>query len=116
MACTTLLVGKKASYDGSTMIARTDDGHFDVKKTIVVDSKKQGTKYKSKIGHLEIELPKNPLRYTASPSVDDKNGIWAATGINELNVGMTATETITSNPRVLGAEPYVVYQEKKNKK
>ena len=50
MACTTLLVGKKASYDGSTMIARTDDGHFDVKKTIVVDSKKQPTKYKSKIG------------------------------------------------------------------
>lgn len=112
MACTTLLVGKKASYDGSTMIARTDDGHFDVKKTIVVDSKKQGTKYKSKIGHLEIELPKNPLRYTASPSVDDKNGIWAATGINELNVGMTATETITSNPRVLGADPLVKYQPK----
>ena len=31
MACTTILVGKKASYDGSTMIARNDDsgsGHF----------------------------------------------------------------------------------------
>ena len=25
MACTTILVGKKASYDGSTMIARTED-------------------------------------------------------------------------------------------
>ena len=25
MACTTLLVGKNASYDGSTMIARNDD-------------------------------------------------------------------------------------------
>ena len=25
MACTTILVGKKASYDGSTMIARNDD-------------------------------------------------------------------------------------------
>ncbi|MFR6319115.1 MAG: C69 family dipeptidase, partial [Streptococcus salivarius] len=24
MACTTILVGKKASYDGSTMIARTE--------------------------------------------------------------------------------------------
>ena len=32
MACTTILVGKKASYDGSTMIARNDDGHYDVKK------------------------------------------------------------------------------------
>jgi hypothetical protein len=31
MACTTILVGKNASYDGSTMIARNDDsgsGHF----------------------------------------------------------------------------------------
>ena len=26
------------------------------------------------------------------------------------NVAMTATETITSNPRVLGADPLVVYQ------
>ena len=25
MACTTILVGKKASYDGSTMMARTED-------------------------------------------------------------------------------------------
>ena len=32
MPCTTVLVGKKASHDNTTMIARTDDGHFDVKK------------------------------------------------------------------------------------
>ncbi|MBP8603959.1 MAG: C69 family dipeptidase, partial [Bifidobacterium adolescentis] len=25
MSCTTILVGKKASYDGSTIIARDDD-------------------------------------------------------------------------------------------
>ena len=38
MACTTILVGKKASYDGSTMIARNDDsgsGHFTPKKFVV---------------------------------------------------------------------------------
>ena len=35
MPCTTILVGKKASYDGSTMIARNDDGFFDVKKLVV---------------------------------------------------------------------------------
>ena len=29
MPCTTILVGKRASNDHSTMIARTDDGHFD---------------------------------------------------------------------------------------
>ena len=116
MPCTTILVGKKASYDGSTMIARNDDGFFDVKKLVVVNPEKQPKKYKSKIGHLEIELPSDPMRYTACPSVDDKNGIWAACGINEANVAMTATETITTNPLVLGADPYVVYKKAESKK
>ena len=110
MSCTTVLVGKNASNDHSTMIARTDDGHFDVKKLIVVEPKKQKRRYKSVISHVEIELPEEPLRYTACPSVDPKNGIWAATGINAANVGMTATETITSNPRVLAADPLVTYR------
>ena len=107
MPCTTVLVGRKASNDNSTMIARTDDGHFDTKKLIVVEPRDQKRKYRSVLSHVEIELPDNPVRYTACPSVDPKNGIWAATGINALNVGMTATETITSNPRVLAADPLV---------
>ena len=82
MPCTTILVGSKASNDGSTMIARTDDGHFDVKKLVVVEPKQQMRKYKSVLSHVEIELPANPLRYTACPSVDPKDGIWAATAIN----------------------------------
>ena len=110
MPCTTLLVGKKASNDGSTIIARTDDGFFDVKKLVVVNPEKQPREYKSKIGKQVIVLPDNPLRYTSCPSVDPKNGIWAACGINEANVAMSATETITSNPRVLGADPYVCYE------
>lgn len=109
MACTTILVGKKASYDGSTMIARNDDGRFDTKKLVVI--KNQEKKYKSKIGHLEIELPDNPLPYTSTPNVTTEHaGIWAANGINSENVAMTATETITSNALVLGADPYVVYK------
>ena len=110
MPCTTILVGKKASNDGSTMIARTDDGHFDVKKLVVVEPKDQPRKYKTVLSHLEISLPDEPMRYTASPNVDLKEGVWAATGINAANVGMTATETITSNPRVLAADPLVEYK------
>jgi dipeptidase len=110
MSCTTVLVGRKASCDGSTMIARTDDGHFDVKKLVTVDPKKAGKKYRSVISHAEIPLPERAMRYTACPSVDPAQGIWAATGINEANVGMTATETITSNPRVLAADPLVGYR------
>lgn len=115
MPCTTILVGKKASYDGSTLIARNDDapsGQFTAKKLIVVEPKDQPRHYKSVIAHLAIELPDNPLRYTATPNVDPKDGVWAAGGINAANVAMTATETITSNPRVLGADPLVCYQAK----
>ena len=116
MPCTTIMVGRNASNDRSTMVARTDDGHFDVKKMIVVEPNKQPRKYKTVISHLEIELPDNPMRYTACPSVDKVKGIWPATGINEANVGMTATETITSNPRVLSADPLVVYKEAKSRR
>ncbi|MBR3403826.1 MAG: C69 family dipeptidase [Firmicutes bacterium] len=115
MPCTTVLVGRGASNDHSTMIARTDDGHFDEKKLIVVEPKDQPKKYKSKISHVEVELPDNPMRYTSCPSIDPKDGIWPATGINAANVGMTATETITSNPRVLSADPMVVYQKAKKR-
>ncbi|MCQ2432728.1 MAG: C69 family dipeptidase, partial [Clostridia bacterium] len=114
MPCTTVLVGKKASNDGSTMIARTDDGSFDVKKLIVIDPKDQPRTYTSVIGHLTVTLPDNPMRYTSCPNVDPHEGVWPATGINEANVGMTATETITTNPRVLAADPMVQYQKAAN--
>lgn len=116
MSCTTVLVGKNASNDGSTMIARTDDGHYDVKKLVVVEPEKQPKVYKTVISHLTVELPEKPMRYTACPSVDASNGVWAATGINAAGVGMTATETITSNPRVLAADPLVCYKKAKTRR
>ena len=117
MACTTILVGKKASYDGSTMIARNDDspsGRFTPKKYVVVHPDEQPRQYISVLSHVEIDLPDNPMRYTAVPNAVEGDGIWAASGVNEANVAMTATETITSNPRVLGADPLVVYQPAKD--
>lgn len=117
MACTTMLVGKKATYDGSTMIARNDDscsGRFTPKKFVVVHPEEQPVHYKSVISHLEIELPANPMRYTSMPNALEGEGIWAGSGVNEAQVGITATETLTSNPRVLGADPLVVYQPAKD--
>ena len=58
---------------------------------IVVEPKDQPKKYKSVASHLTIELTDKPMRYTACPSVDKKDGVWAATGINMAGVGMTAT-------------------------
>lgn len=118
MPCTTVLVGKKASYDGSTLISRNDDapsGVFCEKKLVVVQPKDQPRKYTSKIAHRTIDLPEDPLSYTAMPSVNDKQGIWATGGINSENVAMTATETITSNPLVLGADPLVEYKPSQGK-
>ena len=60
--------------------------------------------------HVTIELPEGPMRYMSVPDALPGHGIWAAAGINEANVAMTATETITSNERVLGADPLVVYR------
>lgn len=113
MPCTTILVGKAASYDGSTIIARNDDsgaGSYTPKKYAVVHPEEQPRLYKSVISHVEIKLPGDPMRYTCVPNALKGEGIWAASGVNAANVAMTATETITSNPRVLGADPLVCYE------
>ena len=106
-------MGKAASYDGSTIIARNDDsgaGSYTPKKYAVVHPEEQPRIYKSVISHVEIELPDDPMRYTCVPNALSGEGIWAASGVNAANVAMTATETITSNPRVLGADPLVCYE------
>ena len=92
---------QKASYDGSTIIARNDDsgaGHFTPKKFVVVHPEEQPRKYKSVISHVEIDLPEEPMRYTSMPNALEGKGVWAASGVNAAHVGMTATETITSIP------------------
>ena len=56
---------------------------------------------------VEVDLPDEPLQYTAVPNADLKEGIWGEAGVNEANVAMSATETLTTNERVLGADPFV---------
>lgn len=108
-SCTTILVGKKASIDGSTMIARNEDGAgpLNPQKFILVQPEDQPKHYKAVLSKVEIDLPDNPLRYSSTPDATDGHGIWAAAGINSKNVAMTATETITSNARILGVDPLV---------
>ena len=79
MACTTILVGRKASYDGSTMIARNDDsgsGHFTPKKFVVVPPQEHLAVYRSVLSHVEVELPDSPMRMTATPNAVEGKGIW----------------------------------------
>ena len=110
MSCTTILVGKNASYDGSTIIARDDDsgsGRYDPKRFVAVAPEDQPRHYRSVLSHVEIDLPDNPCRYTIAPNVLNNRGVLAEAGANEHNVAMSATETIAVNERVLGADPMV---------
>ncbi|MBW3093766.1 C69 family dipeptidase [Bifidobacterium sp. 64T4] len=114
MSCTTILVGKKASYDGSTIIARDDDsgsGRYDPKRFIAVAPEDQPRHYRSVLSHVEIDLPDNPCRYSIVPNVLPNRGVLAEAGVNEHNVAMSATETIAVNERVLAADPMVELQE-----
>ena len=110
MSCTTLLVGKSASYDGSTIIARNDDsgsGTYDPKHFVAVAPADQPRHYRSVISHMELDLPADPCRYSIVPNVVPNRGVLAEAGVNEHNVAMSATETIAVNPRVLAADPLV---------
>lgn len=112
MPCTTLLAGKKATVDGSTMIARNEDyGHaLNPKRFVVVKPEDQPTDYQSVNTKCKVDLPDQPMRYTALPENDTKlktMGYWAEGGINAANVAMSATETSTTNSRVLGVDPMV---------
>ena len=108
MPCTTLLVGRRASYDGSTLMARNEDsgaGNFTAKNFQVVLPEDQPRRYVSVLKKVEIDLPDDPLRYTQCRNDRTDEGIWGAAGVNAANVAMNATETITTNARVQGADP-----------
>ena len=113
MSCTTLLVGRLATNDGSTIVARNEDGEdfsFNPKKLVVINPEDQPRTYTGVTNHLTIELPDDPIRYTLTPNADPSQGVWGEAGINAANVSMSSTETISANARVLGADPLVNYQ------
>ena len=56
------------------------------------------------------------MRYTYMPNTDDSEGIWGAYGVNEKNVSMSATETLTTNAVTAGADPFVIYRKGENGK
>ena len=110
-SCTTILVGKNATYDGSTMMARTEDapaGHFFEKKHVVIKPSDHPKLYKAVSSKFQNDLPDNPLQYTSMPMVRyDDLGTYGEAGVNVKNVAVSATETISSNALVLGADPLV---------
>ena len=108
LGCTTMLVGKKASVDGSTIIARNEDYPRPIgpiKFTVVPAHDVQHHVYVSRDTGLRIPLPKHAYRYTAQPINGNQDHRYEEGGINEKNVAMSATETTFTNARFLGADP-----------
>lgn len=109
-ACTSVMVGKKASMDGSTFIARNEDRVLAIEpKRFIVQPAVSGRDetYVSAYNGLTVKLPANGMRYTATPSGDQSKGPNEEDGFNEANVGESATESVYANDRVLAYDPYV---------
>ncbi|GKT02653.1 C69 family dipeptidase [Furfurilactobacillus entadae] len=109
-ACTSILVGRQASLDGSIMIGRNEDSKASWPKHFVVHEEQTTTVapiYKSKDNGFTTTLPLTALRYTATPEWTDKYGLFEEDGINSANVAMSATESAYSNETVLAADPFV---------
>lgn len=107
--CTTVIVGKRATIDGSTIIARNCDADTTiepVKFIMVAANDNQSGLYKSNVTGFEEPYPKVALRYQMAPFVDSETlGIFGEAGINSANVAMSSTESIYGNERVLALDP-----------
>ena len=109
-ACTSILIGKKATLDGSTIIGRNEDSQASWPKHFVVNKRRKSSKpekFISKANKFQIELPEVQFKYTSTPEWTTDEGLFEEDGFNEYGVAMSATESAYSNQVVLGADPLV---------
>ncbi|GAX02162.1 C69 family dipeptidase [Secundilactobacillus silagei] len=109
-ACTSVLVGKNASIDGSVMIARNDDTFSPLtpQRFYMHQPEQEGKILQSTQNGFQAPLPKNAVCYQATPNVEvNKVGLYEESGINAHNVAMSATESVYGNPAALAFDPLV---------
>ncbi|MCD2255829.1 C69 family dipeptidase [Agrilactobacillus fermenti] len=109
-ACTSILIGKNASLNGSTLIARNDDTFLPIapQRFYMHEAihNQPGRVLKSYLNDFEATLPANAYRYNAVPNVNYKEqGYYEESGINEKNVAMSCTESTYGNERTLAYDP-----------
>lgn len=110
-ACTSILVGKNATIDGSTMIARNDDTFLPLtpqRFCVEPAVKNRKATWISNQNGFTAPMPANGYRYSMTPNVEvEKEGVYAESGFNEKNVAMSATESVYGNERALAFDPLV---------
>ena len=110
-ACTTVLVGDKASVDGSRLIARSADSSALKAQHMVMHPATHGVKgmYRTAdhngANNFEYPLPENGLAYSTVPNW--KTQLHGAVGFNSLGVGISGTESIFARDDFLVVDPYV---------
>ena len=106
--CTTIIVGKKMTQDGSMIVARSDDWNaVNAKKFKVHPPQKQGPEeFVSFNNGFRCKLPKEALGYMGMPPYQYPDQ-WESAGFNTAGVGLSATESIFSSKKALEADPLV---------
>lgn len=97
LACTGVYVGKQASADGTTILARSVDTHpvLTPSLEIVVD-RVENTPGRTLTGgytDFSYDLPDTTYKYTSTPFASCAGGGYASAAVNEMGVAVTATVT-----------------------
>ncbi|WP_242508948.1 C69 family dipeptidase [Lactobacillus delbrueckii] len=102
-----MLIGKKASLDGSVIIGRNEDSRTAWPKHLAFHQRQAGSRtFKSHDNKFTIDLPEEAFAYSSTPEWTKKYGLFEEDGINEYHVAMSATESAYANERVLAIDPF----------
>ncbi|MDO5532735.1 C69 family dipeptidase [Sutterella sp.] len=107
-SCTTVLVGREASTDGSIMVARAVDSFSFMPSLLLMNPAAPGRKYRGSDdpgeAAFEYVFPADAMRYSSAPDPDTMR--FGCAGFNSAGLALSATETIYANEAVLALDPY----------
>lgn len=111
-ACTTIIVGNEASEDGSHFIGRTGDAPYLWSASVQHVPGRDDAEplhYVDNDTGMEIDLPAKAYSCLITPLHGEyiAENTWWEDGVNEMNVGISSTETINTNEQILAVDPFV---------